>query len=66
MGLKQINLKLSPTLISAAAIRERIFGQNQFDETFTDQEIALIDSLIETSVNKNLLVSEKELNIILL
>jgi len=81
--LKQINLKLSPNLISAAesyaknfgfrnvqelaatSMREKIFQHNQFDETFTDKEIELIDNLIGTSINKNT-TSEEELNKILL
>jgi hypothetical protein len=84
MELKQINLKLSPNLVSAAesyarnfgfrnvqelaatSIREKIFQQNQFDETFSDKEIALIDRLIETSVDRDKLTSEEELNKILL
>jgi len=39
--------------------------QNQFDETFTDEEITLIDNLIATTKNENL-SSEEELNKILL
>jgi len=52
--------------LAAASIREKIFRENQFDETFTDKEITLIDSLIEGSIKKGNLSSEKELNNILL
>ena len=52
--------------LAATSIREKIFQQNQFDETFTDKEITLIDKLIETSINKDTLTSEEELNKILL
>ena len=52
--------------LAATSMREKIFQQNQFDETFTDKEITLIDNLIETSINKGDLSSEKELNKILL
>ena len=52
--------------LAATSIREKIFQQNQFDETFTDKEITLIDKLIETSINKDTLTSEEDLNKILL
>jgi len=82
--LKQINLKLSPNLISAAesyvknfgfrnvqelaatSMREKIFQHNQFDETFTDKEIEIIDNLIKTSIENKDTISEEELNKILL
>ena len=82
--LKQINLKLSPSLISAAesyarnfgfrnvqelaatSMREKIFQHNQFDETFTNKEIELIDNLIEISTKNKDITSEEELNKILL
>ena len=84
MELKQINLKLPQSLVSAAesytknfgfrniqelaatSIREKVFQQNQFDETFTDKEIALIDNLIEKSIKNNDLSTEEEINKILL
>jgi len=50
--------------LAATSIREKIFLQNQFDETFTDEEITLIDNLIETSAKNT--TSEEELNKILL
>jgi hypothetical protein len=81
MTLKQINLKLPEKLFVAAAqyveqfgyrniqdlaaesMREKIF-KNAYDETFSDNEILLIDKLI--TVSKNKLVSEEELNKVLL
>jgi len=51
--------------LAATSIREKIFQQNQFDETFTDKEITLIDNLIGTEIKSNL-SSEEELNKILL
>jgi len=50
----------------AESIREKVFEDNRFDETFSDQEIELIDSLIEKSVKTREFVSEEELNKILL
>lgn len=52
--------------LAATSMREKIFRQNKFDETFTDKEITLIDNLIETSVRQGNLSSEEELNKILL
>jgi len=52
--------------LAATSIREKIFQQNQFDETFTDKEITLIDNLIETSIKRGDISSEEELNKILL
>lgn len=49
----------------AESMREKIFETNKFDETFSDKEIELVDSLIKNSAKKNL-VSEKELKKILL
>ena len=51
--------------LTATAIREKIFSNNQFDETFKENEINLIDSLIETSIKNKDLVNEEELNKIL-
>ena len=47
------------------SMREKIFEKNKFDETFSEKEVELIDSLIEDSLGKNL-VSEENLNKILL
>jgi len=52
--------------LAATAIRERVFQQNQFDETFTEKEIDLIDRLIEKSIKEGEFTSEEELNKMLL
>ena len=52
--------------LAATSMREKIFQQNQFDETFTDKEITFIDNLIETSIRPGDISSEEELNKILL
>jgi len=52
--------------LAATSIREKIFSNNQFDETFSDKEINLIDNLIETSIKNKDLIDEEELNKILL
>ena len=61
---KQYGYKNIQELISES-MREKIFERNEFDETFSDKEIEVIDSLIESSVGKKL-ISEDELNKILL
>jgi len=52
--------------LASASIREKIFQQNQFDETFTNEEITLIDNLIEKSIKHDNTSSEEDLNKILL
>lgn len=52
--------------LAAESIREKIFEKNEFDETFSDKEIELIDSLIDLSLKKKAIISEEELNKILL
>jgi len=52
--------------LAAASMREKIFEKNVFDETFNEKEIELIDNLIELSIKKGELVSEEELNKVLL
>jgi hypothetical protein len=39
--------------------------QSKFDDTFTEEEIKLIEALAEVSIKKGLLCSEKELFAIL-
>ena len=36
--------------------------KNEFDETFCEEEIELIDNIIEKSLRERKLVSEQELN----
>ena len=84
MSTKQINFKISRSLLEAAeryvqefgyrniqelaaeSIREKIFEKNDFDATMNEKQIELIDSLIELSLKKKVLVSEEELTKVLL
>jgi len=52
--------------LASESIREKVFENNEFDETFSEKEIELIDTLIEVSKNKNAFVSENEIKDILL
>ena len=45
----------------AESLREKVIEDNGFDESFSDKEIELIDSLIEQSIKKKEFVSEEEL-----
>ena len=47
--------------LAATSMREKIFQQNQFDETFTDEEITLIDRLISKTLKEKEYISEKDL-----
>tara|TARA_Y100000034_G_C6902013_1_gene417437 strand:- start:942 stop:1091 length:150 start_codon:yes stop_codon:yes gene_type:complete len=46
--------------------QQNLILSEEFDETFTDKEIELIDNLITLSIKKGDLVSEEEVNKILL
>jgi len=48
--------------LAAESIREKVFENNEFDETFSEKEIELIDSLIESSIKNKEIVDEEELN----
>ena len=48
------------------SMREKIFERNEYDETFSEKELELIDSLISLSVKEKDLVAEEELNKVLL
>jgi len=52
--------------LATESMREKIFEKNEFDETFSKEEIELIDGLISLSIKKKDLVSEEEINKILL
>ena len=52
--------------LAIESIREKIFEKNEYDETFSKEEIELINSLISLSIKKKDLVSEEELNKVLL
>lgn len=47
-------------------MREKIFEENEFDETFSEDEIELIDNLIETTIKNKDFSTEEEMNKILL
>jgi hypothetical protein len=47
--------------LAAEALREKIFEREEFDETFTEEEISLIDELIEKSIRKKKIKSEEDL-----
>jgi len=46
--------------LAKETIRERVMEKN-YDESFTAKEIGLIDKIIDMSISKKRLVSEKEL-----
>ncbi len=52
--------------LAAEAIREKIFKKNEYDENFSKEEIELVDNLISLSIKKEDIVSEEELNKLLL
>ncbi|MEK6957383.1 MAG: hypothetical protein AABW99_00155 [archaeon] len=78
MGTKQVNLKLSKKLYTAAesfaesygyrnvqelaadSLREKIFEKSDFDESFSGEEIGLIDRIIEKSIKSGKLTDAKE------
>lgn len=45
----------------AESMREKIFEKNEFDETFSEKEIELIEALITKSLENKDFVSEEEL-----
>jgi metal-responsive CopG/Arc/MetJ family transcriptional regulator len=47
--------------LAADALREKIFEREEFDETFTEEEISLIDELIEKSIRRKKIKSEEDL-----
>lgn len=47
--------------LAAEALREKVFEESEFDESFSDKEIELIEKLTELSVKKGKLRSEKEI-----
>ncbi len=48
--------------LAAESLREKVFEDNEFDESFSEKEIELIDSVIEISVKKKKFISEEEIN----
>ncbi len=47
--------------LATESIRQKVFENNDFDETFSEKEINLIDTLIEKVIKNKKLVSEEEL-----
>ena len=47
--------------LAAESLREKIFEKSAFDESFSEKEIALIDSLIEKSIKNGKIGSESQL-----
>ena len=47
--------------LTAEALREKVMEESEFDETFTEEEVKLIEKLAEISIEKGLLHSEKEI-----
>ena len=45
----------------AESIREKVFENNEFDETFEEKDIELIENLIDTSIKGKGIVSEQKL-----
>ncbi len=43
------------------SVREKVFERSEYDESFTDEEIELIDKILEKSTRKNKLIGENEL-----
>jgi len=43
------------------SMREKVFERNEYDESFNEEEIKLIDELIKTSLEKKKIISEAEL-----
>ena len=52
--------------LAAASMREKIFENNEFDETFNEKEIELVDNLIEKIMKTKDFSTEEEMNKILL
>ncbi|MEK6953710.1 MAG: hypothetical protein AABX01_01775 [Candidatus Micrarchaeota archaeon] len=43
------------------SVREKVFREGEFDESFSEKEIDLIDKIIDTSIRRRLLGDEKDL-----
>ncbi|MBS3157051.1 hypothetical protein J4442_02650 [Candidatus Woesearchaeota archaeon] len=46
--------------LATESIREKVFEKNEYDETFSEKEVELIEKLLEVSIKKGKLVSEEE------
>ncbi len=47
--------------LATESIREKVFEKNEYDETFNEKEIALIDNLISSTLKKKDFGTEEEL-----
>ena len=47
--------------LATESMREKIFEKNEYDETFSEEEIRLVDELIKTTLKKKRFVTEEEL-----
>ena len=52
--------------LATESIREKVFEKNEYDETFNEKEVELIDNFIEKVIKNNDFVNEIELNKFLL
>jgi len=52
--------------LMAECMREKVFEESEFDETFTEKEIELIDALIVHTLKNKDFSTEEEMNKILL
>ena len=52
--------------LMSTSIREKIFDKNEYDETFNENEIKLVDNLITNIIENKDFSSEEEMNKILL
>ncbi len=48
--------------LAIAALREKVFFKKDYDESFSDEEICLIDKVIETGLSKGLIGTEADLH----
>ncbi|MBN2127018.1 MAG: hypothetical protein JW703_01335 [Candidatus Diapherotrites archaeon] len=46
--------------LALESLREKLFEKNEYDESFSEKEIELIDELIEKSIKKKKFISEEE------
>ena len=46
--------------LATESIREKVFEKNEYDETFNEKEVELIDNFIEKVIKNNDFVSEEE------
>ena len=51
--------------LASESIRQKIFEKNNYDETFAEEEINVVDNLIENIIKNKKYRSEKELKKIL-